>query len=197
MQSTWGCVPQGSLGEEDRALHPSATTAVQAAAPSDQNTSSATQDSKGPPHLFIDAHHSCKGSPLRCLIAWVSEAHAHRTWLTLWGIFGMYTQHLVPSRAHTLSCDAVRLAKAMRFWRATFHNWYTFLFKKFKESCGNQKWKRRDYNWYHQNTKDSKKFLQRTICQDMWKPKGNGQISRKYITFQNSVKKKQKSWTDQ
>ena len=29
----------------------------------------------------------------------------------------------------------------------------------------NQKWKRRDYNWYHWNTKDCKKLLQRTVCQ--------------------------------
>ena len=43
----------------------------------------------------------------------------------------------------------------------------------------NQKWKRRDYNWYHQNTKDCKKLLWRTVCQEMWKPRWNGQISRK------------------
>ena len=42
-----------------------------------------------------------------------------------------------------------------------------------------QKWKRRDYNWYRQNTKDCMKLLWRTICQEMWKPRWNGQISRK------------------
>ena len=39
--------------------------------------------------------------------------------------------------------------------------------------------KRRDYNWYHRNTKDRKKLLQRTVCQEIWKPKWNEQISRK------------------
>ena len=31
----------------------------------------------------------------------------------------------------------------------------------------NQKWKRTDYNWYHQNTKDCQKLLPRTICQEI------------------------------
>ena len=43
----------------------------------------------------------------------------------------------------------------------------------------NQKWKRRDYNWYHRNTKDCKKLLWRTVCQEIWRPRWNGHISRK------------------
>ena len=43
----------------------------------------------------------------------------------------------------------------------------------------NQKWKRRNYNWYHRNTKEGKKWLWTTICQEIWKPGWNGQISRK------------------
>ena len=43
----------------------------------------------------------------------------------------------------------------------------------------NQKWKRIDYNWYHRNTKDCKKLLQRTVCQEIWKPGWNGHISTK------------------
>ena len=43
----------------------------------------------------------------------------------------------------------------------------------------NQICDKRDYNWYHRNTKDCKKLLQRNICQEMWKPRWNGQISRK------------------
>ena len=43
----------------------------------------------------------------------------------------------------------------------------------------NQKYKRRNYNWHYRNTKDCKKFLQRTICQETWKPGQNGQSSRK------------------
>ena len=39
--------------------------------------------------------------------------------------------------------------------------------------------KRRDYNWYHRNTKDCKKLLWRTVCQEIWKPRWNGHISRK------------------
>ena len=36
-----------------------------------------------------------------------------------------------------------------------------------------------DYNWYHRNTKDCKKLLRRTVCQEIWKPRWNGWISRK------------------
>ena len=43
----------------------------------------------------------------------------------------------------------------------------------------NQKRKRRDYNWYHRNTKDCKKLLRRTVCEEIWKPRRNGHISRK------------------
>ena len=32
----------------------------------------------------------------------------------------------------------------------------------------NQKWKRRDYNWYHRNTKDCKKLLRKTVCPKFW-----------------------------
>ena len=42
-----------------------------------------------------------------------------------------------------------------------------------------QKWNRRDYNWYHRNTKDCKKLLRITICQQIWKPGWNGKNSRK------------------
>ena len=40
--------------------------------------------------------------------------------------------------------------------------------------------KRRDYNWYHRNTKDCKKLLRRTVCQDIWKPRWKGHILEKY-----------------
>ena len=43
----------------------------------------------------------------------------------------------------------------------------------------NQKWKRRDYNWYHRNTKDCKKLLQRSMCQEICKTRWSGQILRK------------------
>ena len=32
----------------------------------------------------------------------------------------------------------------------------------------------------HRNTKDCKKLLRRTVCQEIGKPRWNGQISRKY-----------------
>ena len=54
---------------------------------------------------------------------------------------------------------------------------------------------RGDYNWYHRNTKDCKKLLRTNICQEIWNPGQNGQISRNII-LQNWVKKKQKAWTD-
>ena len=55
------------------------------------------------------------------------------------------------------------------------------LIKKKKERLNkhNQKWRRTDYNWYHRNTKDCKKLLWRTVCQEIWKPRWNGHISRK------------------
>ena len=56
------------------------------------------------------------------------------------------------------------------------------LIKKKKREDPNkhhQKWKRRDYNWYHRYTRDFKKLLRRTICQEIWKPTWNRQISRK------------------
>ena len=37
-----------------------------------------------------------------------------------------------------------------------------------------------DYNWYHRNTEDCKKLLRRNICQEMWKPRWNGQNQEKY-----------------
>ena len=43
----------------------------------------------------------------------------------------------------------------------------------------NKKWKRRDCNRYNRNTKDYKKLLWRTVCQEIWKPRWNGPISRK------------------
>ena len=43
----------------------------------------------------------------------------------------------------------------------------------------NQKWKRRDYNWHHRNTKNCKRLLQTTIRQEIWKPGWNAHISRK------------------
>ena len=53
--------------------------------------------------------------------------------------------------------------------------------KKKREDPNKQtkKWKGRDYNWYHRNTKDCNKLLWRTIYQEMWKSRWNGQISRK------------------
>ena len=33
---------------------------------------------------------------------------------------------------------------------------------------------------YHRNTKDCKKLLQRTVCQEIWKPRWNGHILEKY-----------------
>ena len=44
----------------------------------------------------------------------------------------------------------------------------------------NQKWKRRDYNWFHRNTKDCKKYLWRTICQEIWQPGWNDKFLEKY-----------------
>ena len=41
----------------------------------------------------------------------------------------------------------------------------------------NQKWKR-DYNWDHRKTEDYKKLLWRTLCNEIWRPKWNGQISK-------------------
>ena len=40
-----------------------------------------------------DAQHSCRGSSVRPSTAWVSEANAHRAWLTLWWTSGL--QHSI------------------------------------------------------------------------------------------------------
>ena len=56
----------------------------------------------------------------------------------------------------------------------------------------NQKWKRRDYNWYHRNTKDFKKLLWRIVCQQIWKPGWNGQISRKIKSSKTESRRSRK-----
>ena len=49
------------------------------------------------------------------------------------------------------------------------HKSLSRLIKKRREDQNyqNQKQKRRDYNWYHRNSKDCKKLLRATICQEI------------------------------
>ena len=42
-----------------------------------------------------------------------------------------------------------------------------------------QKWKKRDCNWYHRNTKECKKLLWKLIF-EIWKPGWNGKFPEKY-----------------
>ena len=42
----------------------------------------------------------------------------------------------------------------------------------------NKKWNRRNNNWYHRNTKNHKRILWTLICQLIWQPRRNGQVSR-------------------
>ena len=44
----------------------------------------------------------------------------------------------------------------------------------------NYKLKRRDYNWNHRNKKYCKKLLQRTVCQEIWKPRRDGHFLEEY-----------------
>ena len=39
--------------------------------------------------------------------------------------------------------------------------------KREDPNINSQKWKRKDYNWYYRNTKDYKKLIRRTICQEI------------------------------
>ena len=48
------------------------------------------------------------------------------------------------------------------------------------------------YNWYHRNTKDCKKLLWRTVCQEIWKPRWNGHICRKIQSSKNEWGKAEK-----
>ena len=42
----------------------------------------------------------------------------------------------------------------------------------------NQKWKKRNNNGYHRNTKDCKKTVWTNMCQEIGQPVKNGQVSR-------------------
>ena len=61
-------------------------------------------------------------------------------------------------------------------------NWQTFKQthqEKKREVPNKYNQKRRNYNWHHINTKDCKKLLWRTVCQEIGKPRWNGHICRK------------------
>ena len=45
----------------------------------------------------------------------------------------------------------------------------------------NKKWKKRNYNWHHRDTKNHKRILQTYMCQHTGQPRRNGQISRKSL----------------
>ena len=60
----------------------------------------------------------------------------------------------------------------------TLYTKYDNLLKKRDTTQINKKWKERNNNWYHRNTKNHKKILWTVTCQKIWQPRRNGQVSR-------------------
>ena len=63
----------------------------------------------------------------------------------------------------------------------------------------NKKWKRRNINQYHRNTKNHKRILWTTTCQQIWQPRRYGQLSRnikptKIESTRNKIIWKPENW---